>query len=755
MGAMAVDCRQKTFSEKELAALMGVSRQAVQKRAGREGWPYEWADGNGGKVKRYRRGILPIDYQACIAKLRTTQAAALIGGPDSPELAGYEAARNYLEDMEREADAKRLIKEKGLAAFAELPEARKRSAEACYEILRMKESFVKAGGFKTTRGTDLFCAAVNEGQITIPDWIVQAAGLTGKLHPATLYRWSERYNTLGMAGLAKNYGKNAGRTLLTKEQQDYVQAMIAAHPTVSIPKLLAGLAARFRDAEQMPAPHVVYNFARRWKYENRALLLSLTNPDKFKSEYGSAIGSASANVFRLNQVWEADATPGDIMLAEGRHTVIACIDVWSRRPKVLVVPSSKAQAIAALLRRCILDWGVPEVLRTDNGKDFTARHMERVLDSLEIEHDLCAPFTPEQKPHVERFIGTFSHGIVELLPGYIGHSVAERKDIEARKSFAARLMKKGSIVEVKLTAGEFQAICDRWIDAVYMQDTHGGLEEGMTPAAKVRSWTELVRRISDERALDVLLSPAPKDGGWREVRKKGVDVDRRHYYNTAMIGYEGKRVQVLIDYSDIGKAYIFAESGKYICTAIDTEWSGISAADLASHSKQLQKKFYADGRKEMRKKIREQKISLVPEEILKYRESLLENVREIPKKTEEYTTLALEEAAYAVADADRKPNQEALAGKIELPPEVLEYEEKQKKVVDLKEKRREQRMFDTDEEIYCWVLDRIKDGTVTAIQRQWKKEYEAWQDTSMRRPFKTGIGIADLMGDGESATAAL
>ncbi len=405
-----VDCTKDYFTALELAELMGISPRAVNKRANREGWPFKLVDGRarGGKIKLFRRAVLPVEWQARIASLRAAQAAASIA-PDSPELAGFTAARNYLEDLQREAEEKRLIKERGLAAFAALPEARKRSAEACYEILQMKDAFIAAGGFKPSQGIALFCAAVNEGRVALPDWVAEAAYLTGKLCPATLYRWMDRYEKCGMAGLAKDYGKNAGRTLLTPDMQDFIKAMIAEHPHVSLPKLMAGLTARAKTAgwqEEVPAPHVVYNYARRWRRENRVGLLSLHNPDESKSKHAFAAGNVSENVFRLNQVWESDATPGDIMLAEGRHTVIGMIDVWSRRPKVLVAPSSKAEAIAALLRRCLLDWGVPEVLRTDNGKDFTARHMERVLNALEIEHDLCAPFTPEQKPHIERFFNT-------------------------------------------------------------------------------------------------------------------------------------------------------------------------------------------------------------------------------------------------------------------------------------------------------------------------------------------------------------
>lgn len=748
---------EATWSLKVLSEITGNSKRTLLRRAKRETWTGMEVKSIGGTRYEYPESSLPADIQQRIIQHRATQAAAAIA-QDSPELAGYRAARNYLEDLEREEAEKRLIKERGLAEFGQLPEARKREAEACWEVLKARDAFVAAGGFKKARGTALFCERFNAGEIPLPDAVADTVRKTGRLHPATLYRWQRNYETMGLAGLAWKYGKTGGRTLLPAVMQDFVKAMICEHMKVSVPKLMAGLEARKAKEgwpDDVPSSHVVYAFAKRWRRENRVMLLSMHNPDEWRSRYQFAIGSASATVERLNQLWESDATPGDIMLAEGRHTCIGMIDVFSRRGKILVVPSSKAVSISTLLRRCLLDWGVPEILRTDNGKDFTARHMVRVLDSLEIEQDLCTPFTPEQKPHIERFFHTFSHGIVELLPGFLGHSVADRKAIEGRKSFADRLMKKGSVVEVKLTAQEFQKVCDRWLDAVYHQDPHTSLD-GKRPAEMVRSWTQPVRRIEDERSLDVLLAPAPKDGGIRKVKKKGIDALRRRYFNTALIGHEGEQVQVQIDWSDVGKAYVFSCDGDFICTAVDPDWEGISAADVASHGKAKQKEFYAEGRKEARRLIREHKISLVPEDILAHRESLIENVMELPRPSEPYTTKALQEAARAAADSGRAPNAEALSGKIELPPEVLEYEERQRKVVDLRQKRRERRTFADNEEIYCWVLDRIKDGSVTDAQRQWKKEYEAWQEKEAgrprRKPFASTIGIRALTGEAESAS---
>ena len=127
-------------------------------------------------------------------------------------------------------------------------------------------------------------------------------------------------------------------------------------------------------------------------------MLAVTNPDLDRSRHRLAGGDAAASVVRLNQFWELDSTPADVICADGkRYAIVAAIDVLSRQARVLVVPTSRAKAIAALLRRCILEWGVLEAVRTDEGKDYTSRHVLGVLADLEIEHRPCSPYTPEAK----------------------------------------------------------------------------------------------------------------------------------------------------------------------------------------------------------------------------------------------------------------------------------------------------------------------------------------------------------------------
>lgn len=646
------------------------------------------------------------------------------------------AGRERRKQEEQDACARQRMKELSLARFNQLPEKKQESGNARREILKLAAAFCTAAGKHPGNEKWLrrFADEYNTGRLTVPPSV---RGKIQTVSGRTIYRWREKYEEGGMYALADCYVSNVGKTLLSKEQQDLAIAMQIQFPGCSTKKVVSALEARGMAAD----PHAVRRFVKRWLEMNASLHLFMTNPDEWKNKHMFAFGSASEAVVRLNQLWEADSTPGDILLEDGRHTVIGMIDVYTRRPRLLVSPTSKATAVAALIRRCIIEWGVTECLKTDNGQDYVAAHIERILEALEVDHALCPPFTPECKPHIERFFHTFSHGIVELLPGYCGHSVADRKAIEARKSFADRLMKRGGEVEAKLTSMEFQKICDRWVDAIYMHDPHAGLD-GKTPAEMVRNWTSPIRVVTDERALDVLLHPAARDGGFRFIGKEGVSVDNRPYRSPEFAGHEGERVRVLVDETDIGHAYIFSKEGDFICVAENREWQGLSAADLASHAKARQKALLLEQRKEMKELVKKAKAETIPEDILRYREDRIATIAEFPKQTVSHVTPALEEAAKAALERSAKGSG-AAPQHIELSPEVLEFEarceeEARQKVVSLEQARRF-RDITTPTEVYFTILERIKSGTATPYQLQWKKDYEYWGETAK----KVGLLKAD------------
>jgi putative transposase len=56
----------RTFTAKEIAEIMGISKQAVMARANKENWPCIVEGGNGGKTKKYPLSALPSDVQSSI-----------------------------------------------------------------------------------------------------------------------------------------------------------------------------------------------------------------------------------------------------------------------------------------------------------------------------------------------------------------------------------------------------------------------------------------------------------------------------------------------------------------------------------------------------------------------------------------------------------------------------------------------------------------------------------------------------------------
>ena len=331
-----------------------------------------------------------------------------------------------------------------------------------------------------------------------------------------------------------------------------------------------------------PAHSTVREWLRNWRRKNWRELAAVTNPDLDRSRHKPAGGDASANIMRLNQVWELDSTPADVMCSDGkRYTIVGAIDVWSRRTKLLVVPSSRAIAIALLLRRCILEWGVPEAVRTDEGKDYTSRHVLGALADLEIEHLPCPPYSPERKPHIERFFGTLARELFAELPGFTGHDVAQAQALRARKSFAARRgVDDAEVFGAALTAEELQARCDVWCEAVYGRRPHTGLG-GASPFERVTSWQGPVRRTYDERALDALLAE-PAGSGGRVVCKKGIRLDNVFYIAGALGSLVGERVKLRRDSADAGRIHVYREDGSFVCVAENPARTGAEQAAIAA-----------------------------------------------------------------------------------------------------------------------------------------------------------------------------
>ncbi|MBF0368562.1 MAG: DDE-type integrase/transposase/recombinase [Magnetococcales bacterium] len=648
------------YSARDLAALalpnLPGSERNLRDKAIREEWRSTERKGKGGG-SLYHLSSLPIPAQAAWVEqhretitLKVAQelhpevallAAHIIGEREKPTLAAL-AQIHHPPRVES--------RERGLVKYQRAPGYAQKTAEGRREILRLLQEYQSLSG-RNHRKIDTitrFCELVEAHLVPLPE---SAADL--KPTPRTLQRWEKDYRAKGIAGLLPAFGNRKNKWSLPELQQQVVVGMLVDHPHASISLIHEALKTRF-GSEAVPSPSSVKRFRMAWIKKNASYWLFLTDPDQWRSKKMAAPGSMSQDVIRINQRWEMDSTPADVILSDGkRHQIIGVIDIYTRRVKFHVSRVSKSTAITSLIRRAILDWGVPEEIKTDNGQDYVAKHTVRVLEDLKIKQSLCEPFSPWMKPHIERVFRTFSHGIVELLPGFIGHNVADRKAIESRRSFANRLMSRKrdgepEAVEIRLTPAELQEKCDAWCENTYHQGARKGLH-GKTPFQKAAEWKSPIKQIENERALDLLLFQAPKGKETRTIQKKGIHADGRCFVAAELWGRpEEEEVRVLLDETDMGRAYVFTLDMEFICLAEDPEWTGVSLKEKAAAAKAIQNRVMKEGVKILKREARLAQTRDIHQEIQNKREQEAAQVVAFPTTKTTHASPAINAAAKAV-----------------------------------------------------------------------------------------------------------
>lgn len=423
-----------------------------------------------------------------------------------------------------------------------------------------------------------------------------------------------------------------------------------------------GAAPGMTKAVPVPPVRTFQNFIAALKAEHQVVLTKLSDPDKYRSTMLPAGVGSLRHIDQPNALWQIDASPIDALCTDGRHSIYACIDIFSRRAIVLVSKTPRAAAVAMLLRKTIMAWGVPDTIKTDNGSDFVARDTQRLLLSLGIEQDVSDAYSPQQKGHIERFIGTFQHEFARLLPGFVGHSVADRKVIENRKSFSARLgQTEAETFDVRLSGLEVQRHADSWVSSVYEQRSHSGLQ-GLTPVAKWNTANYRPRKV-DVRALDLLLMPVAgaSGDGLRITTKFGIRVDNYHYATPGIV--PGVTVLVRQDPEDLGRVLAFEpDGGRFLGEGTCPELAGIHPATFMKAVRQLHGEALDQIAKPVKRMMREIAKGPAPIEralqIAAQREQT--NVVSLPEIAEIRATPQIDAAMEAMGEAPSKASAAAL-----------------------------------------------------------------------------------------------
>lgn len=475
------------------------------------------------------------------------------------------------------------------------------------DLFQRFETYHRARGGAVWPAIQEFCAMWGRGEI-------EAMPGTHAAHPVlpakTLDKWYRVWRIKGVEALLERKPRRDKGQSRLKEDAELYQVFVAALAEMHDPtaRQVHRVIEAHLGTDRAPSVVTLQRWLREFKAEHKVELLKFKNPDGWRNKYMAAMGSRSEHITAPNEEWQLDSTIADAQqrveiafnmpdAATGeirRHALVACIDVFTRRARVLVSRTSSGNAVKAVTRDAMRAFGRPERVKTDNGKDYTAKDYDFALEALGIKHLLCTPFSPDQKPFVERMLGTLLHDLFPMLDGFIGHDIATRKAIESAKSFAQRFGDKG--VDLRMSPEQLQRVINGWLD-----EYHGRVhsELGCSPNEMAERHTTHIVQIN-ERALDIFMLPVAGNG-LRTVTKRGISLGNAWFAAPELAAVMGEQVYCRQDDADLGALYVFRLGGEFVCRAVDHTLLGINRAELAAKARAIESQTIKPLMDELRK----------------------------------------------------------------------------------------------------------------------------------------------------------
>jgi putative transposase len=246
----------------------------------------------------------------------------------------------------------------------------------------------------------------------------------------TMHRWLTRYRRFGLAALARKAREDRGkRRTLSPRLMEVAEALALEVPPLPIAAIYRRICKVAKDTgDSAPSYDVIYEVVR----QVPAGLLTLAHEGK--KAYSAAFDLVHRReAERPNAIWQADHTLLDILVQRDRENpaqawLTVILDDYSRAVAgyflFFEAPSAVQTALAlrqAIWRKDDPRWhvcGIPDVLYTDNGSDFTSQHLEQVAADLKMRLVFSTPGIPRGRGRIERFFSTISDMLLCELPGF-------------------------------------------------------------------------------------------------------------------------------------------------------------------------------------------------------------------------------------------------------------------------------------------------------------------------------------------------
>lgn len=649
---------------------------------------------------------------------------------------GEAAAGQLLSELEQqehsEANALKTIGTEGLKAFNSLKKEQQEQALARHEIVLACDNYIApfAANGITTQGYTSFFDAYRNKNLSLPDWVYRNVK---KCSRTTVDRWRTAYKESGICALANtgNKGSKRSKVKAQPELEKFLVALLIAKPHFKnqahkLKNLAEVQAKRFGHNWEIPSPSSITRWVQQWTEDNVGKFIFATDHTRYFGSERPLVMDHEPWVSKPNDMWELDSTPTDVMLRVNdklvRYSIVGCIDVYTKRAKLYLAPTSTSEAISLLMRKVILDWGMLNdsgLIRTDNGSDYVAQRTVKIFDMLGVTQSRAEPFSGWQKPHIERFFRTFQGGIVEVMPTYIGHNVSDREKIEACKAFADRIgagkqKSKAQALELAMSPEELQQFMDDWLEHYYNHAPHAG-NDGESPLQRYLNSGYKPQVISDPRALDTFLNFA----GTATVRRGRIQLNKLIYSAPELQEelWARKPVNVFLDPADVARAYIYLEGDWHHHAEVinkDLIGRGVSPEEYIARRRQTEKSL-RQFKRDMKRYAEEFGLDSLHAEMLAQAKTT-NNTLTFPLPGEEHNNAALQ----ALTSAQENRTDSYSEAELRALEAMREEKQRQKE----KTAQHEARQLKSEQEVAWDIAEKIVQGqTITEHQSEWFKKF--------------------------------
>ena len=231
------------FSAQELDDLhlssLPSCKRLINIRAKKENWPFRARKGKGGG-KEYNINDLPSDVKAEILK-------------------NQQFKDNTIQQIRQE---------EALSALVKLNDAQLKKAEIREKIIQEYLIFKESRGLSNTKARMEFCLNFNNKKI-LPDGSVRA--VVSNICERTLFNLQKNYETMGLAGLADNYGnrKGASKVESRPEIKKFSLGLIYHRAAINCKLIMRFLRVKF-DRTTLPSYRTIQNWYSKRKQENQS-----------------------------------------------------------------------------------------------------------------------------------------------------------------------------------------------------------------------------------------------------------------------------------------------------------------------------------------------------------------------------------------------------------------------------------------------------------------------------------------------------